>query len=55
MYYHGLGNKFLVLNSMKAINALLEKRASIYSDRPTFTVVGELMCLNKVRRVQPHT
>lgn len=47
VYYHGLGNKILVLNSMKPIMAMLEKRASIYSDRPRFTVVGELMELEK--------
>ena len=33
---------------MKAINDLLEKKGSIYSDRPSFTVVGELMGLGQV-------
>ncbi|KAI0743770.1 cytochrome P450 [Daedaleopsis nitida] len=47
VFYYGLGSKVLVLNSMKAINALLEKRAAIYSDRPSFTVVGELMRLEQ--------
>ncbi len=28
---------------------LLEKRAAVYSDRPNFTVVGELMGLNQVK------
>lgn len=36
---------------MKPIMAMLEKRASIYSDRPRFTVVGELMELEKVRTI----
>ena len=50
VFFHGLGNNILVLNSMKAINDLLEKRGSIYSDRPAFTVVGDLMGLGQVRR-----
>lgn len=50
VYFHGLGYKVLVINSMKAITDLFEKRHSIYSDRPAFTVVGELMRLGQVRR-----
>nr|VWP02507.1 Arg-6 protein [Ganoderma boninense] len=50
VFFHGLGNRVLVLNSMKAINDLLEKKGSIYSDRPSFTVVGDLMGLGQVRR-----
>ncbi|EKM50919.1 uncharacterized protein PHACADRAFT_57168, partial [Phanerochaete carnosa HHB-10118-sp] len=34
VFFHGLGNNLLVLNSMKAVQDLLEKRADIYSDRP---------------------
>ncbi len=49
-FFHGLGYKVLVINSMKAITDLFEKRHSIYSDRPAFTVVGELMRLGQVRR-----
>lgn len=49
LFFHGLGNHVLVLNSLKPINDLLEKRANIYSDRPKFTVVGELMGLQQVR------
>ncbi|OSC96472.1 cytochrome P450 [Trametes coccinea BRFM310] len=45
VYFHGLGNSVLVLNSLEVIADLLEKKASSYSDRPTFTVVGELMNL----------
>ena len=48
VFFHGLGNNILVLNSMKAINDLLEKKGSIYSDWPSFTVVGELMGLGQV-------
>ena len=50
-----LGTKILVLNTQKAINDLLDKRVSVYSDRPVFTAVGELMGLDQVRRVNfPH-
>ena len=49
MFFHGLGNNVLVINSMKTINDLLEKRGNVYSDRPNFTVVGELMGLGQVR------
>lgn len=49
VFFHGLGNHVLVLNSMRVITDLLEKRATVYSDRPSFTVVGELMGLGQVR------
>jgi len=32
---------------MEAVNDLLDKRGHIYSDRPVFTVVGELMGLDQ--------
>lgn len=44
-----LGTDVVVLNTHKASVDLLEKRGSIYSGRPVFTVVGELMGLNQVR------
>ncbi|EJF59311.1 cytochrome P450 [Dichomitus squalens LYAD-421 SS1] len=53
VFFHGLGNNILVLNSMKAINDLLEKKGSIYSDRPSFTVVGELMGLGQSMPLLP--
>lgn len=43
-----LGNNILVLNDLKTINDLLDKRGATYSHRPVFTVVGELMELDKV-------
>ncbi|KAJ7291647.1 cytochrome P450 [Mycena rebaudengoi] len=43
VYLHGLGNRVLIVNSLPSINELLGKRWSTYSDRPTFTAVGELM------------
>ena len=48
VFFHGLGNNILVLNSLKVINEFLEKRGDKYSDRPSFTVVGELMGLGQV-------
>ena len=47
-YSWGLDN-VLVLNSLKAVNDLLDRRAAIYSDRPSFAVVGDLMGLGRVR------
>lgn len=43
-----LGTKILVLNSQKRISDLLEKRGNVYSDRPVFVAVGELMGLDQV-------
>ncbi|KIP07594.1 hypothetical protein PHLGIDRAFT_70828 [Phlebiopsis gigantea 11061_1 CR5-6] len=49
-----LGTKILVLNSQKTINDLLDKRGNIYSDRPVFTAVGELMGLNQSMPLMPY-
>ncbi|EED79605.1 predicted protein, partial [Postia placenta Mad-698-R] len=54
LFFHGLGNHVLVLNSMKAINDLLDKRSGIYSNRPTFTVVSELMGLSQSMPLLPY-
>jgi len=51
---HGLGTNVLVLNSLQAINDLLDKRGNIYSHRPIFTVVGELMGLNQSLALIPY-
>ncbi|KJA25593.1 hypothetical protein HYPSUDRAFT_37635 [Hypholoma sublateritium FD-334 SS-4] len=45
VYVEALGNRTLCLNSIEAVNDLLVKRASHYSDRPTLVMVGELMHL----------
>ncbi|KII83625.1 hypothetical protein PLICRDRAFT_148005 [Plicaturopsis crispa FD-325 SS-3] len=45
VYFKGLGNSVLVLNTLKAVNDLLERRGNIYSHRPILTMVGELMGL----------
>jgi cytochrome P450 len=47
VFFHGFGQSVLVLNSMEAIDDLLNKRGQNYSHRPVFTVVGELMGLNQ--------
>ncbi|KAF8173756.1 cytochrome P450 [Mycena galopus ATCC 62051] len=47
VYLEVLGNSIVVLNSMEAIGDLLERRAWNYSHRPTFTMVGELMGLDR--------
>ncbi|KAJ7618383.1 cytochrome P450 [Roridomyces roridus] len=51
LFFHGLGNSILVLNSMEAITDLLDKEGGISSDRPVFTVVGELMGLGQARKL----
>ncbi|KAF9266555.1 cytochrome P450 [Marasmius fiardii PR-910] len=53
-YLHGLGNKVLVLNSLSTINDLLHKRSGVYSQRPIFTVAGELMGLTKSLVFMPY-
>ncbi|KAF9557515.1 cytochrome P450 [Agrocybe pediades] len=39
LYLRAFGNEFLILNSMEAIEDLLEKRSSIYSSRPTLPMI----------------
>ncbi|TFK68106.1 cytochrome P450 [Pluteus cervinus] len=47
IYLEALGNGILVLNTLEAVNDLLDKRPNNYSDRPEFIMVGQLMELNK--------
>ncbi|KAJ7223139.1 cytochrome P450 [Mycena pura] len=47
IFFYGLGNNVLVLNSLKAMNDLLDKQGGTFSHRPAFTVVGELMGLGQ--------
>lgn len=54
LHIHGLGNNIIVLNDIKAANDLLDKRGAIYSHRPVFTVVGELMGLGKSMPLRPY-
>ncbi|KAH9942871.1 cytochrome P450 [Amylocystis lapponica] len=43
LFFRGLGNNVLVLNSLKAMNDLLDGQATNYSHRPRFVMAGELM------------
>ncbi|KAI0928027.1 hypothetical protein AcW2_004170 [Taiwanofungus camphoratus] len=54
VFFRGLGNNVLVLNSMRVINDFLDKRGNIYSHRPDFTVVGELMGLDQCMPLLPY-
>jgi hypothetical protein len=38
-----------VLNTLECVQDLIEKHYTIYSDRPRFTMVGEIMGLDAVR------
>lgn len=38
-----LGRPVVVLNSFRLASEMLEKKSSIYSDRPTFVVAGEMV------------
>ena len=49
-----LGQRIVVLNSVQAAIALLEKRGSIYSDRPIMTMVGELMAWGETLVFSPY-
>ncbi|TDL26384.1 cytochrome P450 [Rickenella mellea] len=46
VYVEALGNGILLLNTIELVNEMLQKRSSIYSDRPTFVMAGELMGLD---------
>ncbi|KAF7980673.1 hypothetical protein HWV62_37101 [Athelia sp. TMB] len=43
IYLNVLGTPIVVLNSFDAVTELLEKRAAIYSDRPHFVMVQDLL------------
>ncbi|KAJ7593187.1 cytochrome P450 [Mycena floridula] len=43
IYMHIFGREFVVLNSLKAITDLFEKRSSKYSTRPRLVMAGELV------------
>lgn len=48
VYLHGLGVSILALNDVELVAELFEKRPGIYSDRPRFTVAGDLLGFDKV-------
>lgn len=42
VYTHVLGQGLVFLNSLEAASDLLDKRGSIYSDKPQLVMLGEL-------------
>ena len=42
-YLNVIGQEMVILNSSKAAVDLLDKRLSIYSNRPVFTMAGEIV------------
>ena len=42
LHFQVLGQHFVVLNSLHSARDLLEKRSSIYSDRPRFVLLSEM-------------
>ena len=48
VHLQGIGQSIIILNSKQAIDDLLEKRRDIYSNRPRYTVVGEMMGVDRV-------
>ncbi|OCH86637.1 cytochrome P450 [Obba rivulosa] len=54
MMFRGLGSRVLVLNSLQAINDLLDKRASNYSHRPISISGGELIGFGESMLLLPY-
>ena len=50
VYAEAFGKPIIILNTLEAVNDLLDKRASYYTNRPELVVVGELMHVNEVKR-----
>jgi hypothetical protein len=42
IYFHLLGQPMIVLSSLDVARDLMDKRSSIYSDRPRFVLFSEL-------------
>ena len=42
VYFRGLGNSILNVNSYQIANDLLNKKGAIYSDRPSFAFLKEV-------------
>ncbi|KAJ6573811.1 cytochrome P450 [Mycena vulgaris] len=54
VYLRGLGSRVLVVNSLSSIQELFEKGWNIYSHRPKFIAVGELMGLDQSLALMPY-
>ena len=48
IHLQGIRQSIIIFNSKQAIDNLLEKREDIYSKYPHYTVVGELMGVDRV-------
>ena len=44
MFLNALGQPILVINSLKTAFELLDRRAHIYSDRPSHIVANKILC-----------
>ena len=55
MYLRVLGQPMIVLSSQEAVRDLLDKRSSIYSDRPRFVLFSELYVASHVCPVNIRT
>ena len=42
-HFRIIGRQFIILNSLQCVLDLLEKKSSMYSDRPTFIMASELV------------
>ncbi|KAK0194733.1 cytochrome P450 [Armillaria mellea] len=54
LYVETSGHRILVLNTLDAVVDLLNDRANVYSDRPTFVMVGEMMGLDNSVPMLPY-
>lgn len=54
VHLQGLGQSIIILNSKQAIDDLLEKRGNLYSNRPRYTVVGEMMGVDRGMPLQQY-
>jgi hypothetical protein len=44
LYLNAFGQPVVVINSLKVVTELLDRRANIYSDRPRLIVASEILC-----------
>ncbi|PBK86350.1 cytochrome P450 [Armillaria gallica] len=54
LYVEALGRGILVLNTLDTVVDLLNDKADVYSDRPTFVMVGEMMGLDNSVPMLPY-
>ncbi|KAF8314415.1 cytochrome P450 [Clavulina sp. PMI_390] len=54
VYLSVFGRPMIILNSLEAINDLLVKRSSIYSDRPRAVMAGKIMGVGRTTPLAPY-